>query len=186
MALRWEWRTFGDRFGPAESRLGSVQVERVVASDETYLLSTEGRDAVKVRAGMMDIKHLERVDDDGLELWKPVMKAAMPISTDDAQAVLAALGVRAALTRSTYDLDGIAGASRAILLVPVHKTRRHFTFAGCMAEMTDVRTADRSTRTLAIESEQPARVIAAVRELGLNRTPNTSVPRGLTAIVERR
>jgi len=24
MALRWEWRTFGDRFGPTESRLGSV------------------------------------------------------------------------------------------------------------------------------------------------------------------
>jgi hypothetical protein len=39
--------------------------------------------------------------------------------------------------------------------------------ARCMAELTDLRTSDRSTRTIAIESEDPARVIAAVRELGL-------------------
>ena len=186
MGLRWEWRTFGDRFGPADSRLETVEIESVAESDETYLLSAEGRATVKVRDGMMDVKHLERVDDDGLELWKPVMKAPMPISTADARAVLGALGVQASLTRSTYDLSDIAGANSAILVVRVHKRRRHFTFAGCMAELTDVRTAGRSTRTLAIESEQPARVIAAVRELGLDRRPNTSVPRGLTAIVERR
>jgi exopolyphosphatase/guanosine-5'-triphosphate,3'-diphosphate pyrophosphatase len=51
--------------------------------------------------------------------------------------------------------------------VPAHKARRHFTIGGCMAEPTDLRTGDRSTRTIAIESEEPARVIAAVRELGL-------------------
>jgi exopolyphosphatase/guanosine-5'-triphosphate,3'-diphosphate pyrophosphatase len=68
MNLRWEWRAFGERFGAAESRLGSLHVEGVVESDETYLLSAQCRDAVKVRAGLMDVKHLERVDDDGLEL----------------------------------------------------------------------------------------------------------------------
>jgi exopolyphosphatase / guanosine-5'-triphosphate,3'-diphosphate pyrophosphatase len=52
-----------------------------------------------------------------------------------------------------------------------------------MAELTDVRTTDRSTRTIAIESEQPADVIAAVRELGLNPRPNVSFPRGLRALV---
>ena len=69
------------------------------------------------------------------------------------------------------------------MVVPVHKTRRHFTFGGCMAELTDVRTADRSTRTIAIESEQSARVIAAVRELGLDARPNVSVPAGLKALI---
>jgi exopolyphosphatase/guanosine-5'-triphosphate,3'-diphosphate pyrophosphatase len=183
MALRWEWRTFGDGFGAADNRLASVQVDSVVESDETYLLSADSRDAAKVRDGLMDVKHLERVDDDGLELWKPVMKASLPISAADARAVLAALGVRAPLTRSSYDLSGIVGATASILAVPVHKTRRHFTFAGCMAELTDLRAADRSTRTFAIESEQPADVIAAVRELGLEGRPNTSVPRGLAAIL---
>jgi exopolyphosphatase / guanosine-5'-triphosphate,3'-diphosphate pyrophosphatase len=183
MNLRWEWRTFGDDFGAAESRLGSLHVESVVESDETYLLSAECRDAVKVRAGLMDLKRLERVDDDGLELWKPLMKSALPISAADALVVLAALGVRAPLADSSYDLAGIAAVSSEVLVVPVHKKRRHVTFGGCMAELTDVSTADRSTRTIVIESEQPARVIAAVRELELDARPNVSFPRGLTALV---
>jgi exopolyphosphatase / guanosine-5'-triphosphate,3'-diphosphate pyrophosphatase len=111
------------------------------------------------------------------------MKSALPISAADARAVLAALGVRAPLANNSYDLAGIAGVSAALLVVPVHKERRHFTFGGCMAELTDVRTTDRSTRTIAIESEQPADVIAAVRELGLNPRPNVSFPRGLRALV---
>ena len=183
-ALRWEWRTFGEQFGGAEERLGAMEPERVVESDETYLLSAEGVDAVKLRDGLMDVKHLEQVDDDGLELWKPVMKSPLPISAADARAVLAALGISASLDRDRYDLADIASAAGgAVRVVPVHKTRRHGTIGGCMAELTDLRTGDRSTRTIAIESEEPARVIAAVRELGLGLRPNVSVPRALKALV---
>src|SRR6478672_7713342 len=96
-ALRWEWRTFGDDFGAAEPRLGSIEPESVAESDEVYLLSAEGVDAVKVRAGLMDIKHLEQVDGAGLELWKPVMKSALPIPAADARTALDALGVSARL-----------------------------------------------------------------------------------------
>ena len=84
-ALRWEWRTFGERLGGAEQRLGSMEPERLAESDETYLLSAEGIDAVKLRDGLMDVKHLEQVADDGLELWKPVMKSPLPISAADAR-----------------------------------------------------------------------------------------------------
>ena len=72
--------------------------------------------------------------------------------------------------------------SAEVLVVPLQKTRRRFTLGGCMAELTDVRTADRSTRTIAIESEQPGRVIAAVRELELNPRPNVSFPHWLKAL----
>ena len=181
--LRWEWRTFGERFGGAEERLGSLEPERVAESDETYLLSAEGVDAVKVRDGLMDVKHLEQVDD-GLELWKPVMKSPLPISAADARTVLAALRVSASLDSDTYDLADLArAAGGAVRVVPVHKARRHFTIGGCMAELTDLRAGDRSTRTIAIESEEPARVIAAVRDLGLGSRPNVSVPRRLKALV---
>jgi exopolyphosphatase/guanosine-5'-triphosphate,3'-diphosphate pyrophosphatase len=183
MAPRWEWRTFGDRFGAVERHLETVHIHSVAESDETYLISAAAQDAVKVRAGMMDVKHLEQVDDDGLELWKPVMKSPLPISADDAGAVLVALDAHAPLTRTSYDLDDIVGASAGVLVVSVHKTRRHFTLGGCMAELTDVRTANRSTRTIVIESEQPGRVIAAVRGLGLKPRPNVSFPRGLRALV---
>ena len=183
MSLRWEWRTFGDRFGVAEDRFRSLEVERSQSSDETYLLS--GADhAVKVRDGLMDIKQLERVDDAGLELWRPVMKAALPIAAADAQAVFAALGIAPPpLTRATYDVADIAAASTAVRLVAVHKTRRHYTVAGAMAELTDIRAGDRATRTIAVESDVPADVVAAVRELGLEGRPNVNVPRGLRELV---
>jgi exopolyphosphatase/guanosine-5'-triphosphate,3'-diphosphate pyrophosphatase len=183
-ALRWEWRTFGEQFGAAAELLGPFAPDAVVESDETYLISAEGIDAVKVRAGLMDIKHLEQVDEDGLELWKPVMKAPVPISAADARAVLAALAVAAPPDRDRYDIeDLVQAAGGAVRVVPVHKIRRHSTINGCMAELTDLRSGDRSTRTIAIESEEPARVRAAVRELGLSSRPNQNVPQALKALV---
>ena len=35
MALRWEWRTFGDRVGAAERRLDSVHIDSVVETSPT-------------------------------------------------------------------------------------------------------------------------------------------------------
>ena len=178
--MRWEWRTFGDRLGEAETRLGALTPERERESDETYLLSGAVDHAVKARAGLMDIKHLEKVNRDGLELWRPVMKSPLPISPADARAVLAALGVDAPpLELETYEVAELVAAAPGVALVPVHKSRRHYTIHGCMAELTDLRTADGSMRTIAVESEDAARVTAAVRELGLGSRPNVSVPRAL-------
>src|SRR3954454_22556906 len=182
MGLRWEWRTFGDDLGAAGERLGSMPPEKVTESDETYLLAPASLDAVEARAELMDVKHLEAVDD-GLELWQPVMKAPLPVSAADAAIVLAALGVPVpALGAGSYDLAAIAAASPAVVAVPVQKTRRHFTFGGRMAELTDLRSGERSVRTIAVESEVPADVVAAVRELGLSGRENVNVPRGLAAL----
>ena len=60
--MRWEWRTFGDGLGDAETRLRALTPERVRENDETYLLSTAVDHAVKERDGLMDIKHLEQVN----------------------------------------------------------------------------------------------------------------------------
>ena len=112
-ALRLEWRTFGERLGGAEQRLGSMEPEHLVESDETYLLSAEGIDAVKLRDGLMDVKHLEQVADDGLDLWKPVIKSPLPISAADARVVLVALRVSAALDSHTYDLADLSSPTSA-------------------------------------------------------------------------
>jgi hypothetical protein len=72
MSLRWEWRTFGDDLA---ERLGALDPEQVTESDEIYLLSPRADDAVKLRAGLMDVKRLERVGDDGLELWTPAWRS---------------------------------------------------------------------------------------------------------------
>jgi exopolyphosphatase / guanosine-5'-triphosphate,3'-diphosphate pyrophosphatase len=180
-ALRWEWRTFDEQFAATGERLGKP--ERVVGSDETYLLSGASVDAVKLRNGLMDLKRLERVDERGLELWKPVMKSPVPISAADARVVLAALRTLAPIEGEKYNLVDLVGLDSSIRAVPVHKTRRHFTVEGCMAELTDLRIEGRSTQTIAIESENAPRVITAVRVLGLDSRPNVSVPEALKTLI---
>ena len=105
---RWEWRTFGETFGPAEEAFATLTAERVEESDEVYLLSAESDASVKVRDGLMDVKHLEAVDGDGLEQWVPVLKGAFPLPASDVAVVLAALRVAARpLDRAAYGFDDL-------------------------------------------------------------------------------
>ena len=103
--------------------------------------------------------------------------------------VLLALGVEAPsrLSRAEYTLadflDEVVGPEPDLLAVEVHKRRERFTIGGCMAEVTEVRTEQGSTHTIAIESEDASRVIATVRELGLASRPNVSFARGLKTLV---
>jgi exopolyphosphatase/guanosine-5'-triphosphate,3'-diphosphate pyrophosphatase len=186
---RWEWRTFGEHFGEADSRFAALSPERIQESDEVYLLSEPGGDTVKVRDALMDVKHLEHVNENGLEQWLPVMKAEFPLARADVESVLAALHVQPAqpLSHEMYTLeqllDEVVRANTDLLAVEVHKLRRRYTIAGCMAELTDVRTARGSTRTIAIESEDAERVIGAVGELDLASRPNESFPHGLKTLV---
>ena len=64
----------------------------------------------------------------------------------------------------------------------MHKRRERHTLGGCMAELTEIRTADAVTRTIAVESEDPASVIATIGELELGSRPNVCVARGLKAL----
>ena len=63
----------------------------------------------------------------------------------------------------------------------VHKRRRRFPLGGCMAEVADVEVDGRGVRTVAVEAQDPAAVMAAVRGLGLDTQVNTSYPRALAA-----
>jgi exopolyphosphatase/guanosine-5'-triphosphate,3'-diphosphate pyrophosphatase len=183
---RWEWRTFGDSFGEAELAF-SGEPERVQESDEIYFLSAAGGDTVKVRDDLMDVKRLEHVSDDGLEQWTPVLKASFPLPAATVASVLAGLHASADLARGTYTQeqfeDELVEPNPALLAVPVHKVRRRFTIGGCMTELTDVTAGDGSTRTIAIETEDPALVVATVRDLGLGGRTNTSFPRGLKQLL---
>jgi exopolyphosphatase/guanosine-5'-triphosphate,3'-diphosphate pyrophosphatase len=185
---RWEWRTFAERFGAAEDRFGALSPERVDESDELYLLSLKSDASVKVRGGLMDVKQRQRIGDDGLEQWLPVMKAAFPLPAAEAASVLTVLGAAVpSLARSAYTLeelvDELVHPNADLEAVRVHKRRERYTIGGCMAELTEIRTEREATRTIAVESEEAARVTEAVRELGLASYPNVNVPRGLKALV---
>ena len=118
------------------------------------------------------------------------MKASFPISTDDAARVFDALGHPApALAADAYPLDrflrelvepeGLASVLR------VRKRRVRYTVGGCAAELTDIEADGARLQTVAIESEDAAAVIAAVREVGLAGWANTSYPKALERIVYR-
>ena len=184
---RWEWRTFGSSFGPAEATFASLVPYSVQESDELYVLGS-GTDAiVKVRAGLMDLKVLRDVDNDGLEQWAPEMKVGFPLPTAQLTRVVEALGIATGVLDSNpYPLDRLltdvfepAGAR----VVQVHKHRQRYTVGECMAELTDVTADGLPARTIAIEAEDPVAVTAVLRDSGLGGYLNQSYARGLPAVL---
>ncbi len=157
-------------------------------SDEIYLLSEESDASVKIRDGLMDVKRLVAVDGHGLEQWRPVLKTSFPLAATDVAAVLDALGVPGAdLARGTYTLEQLVAElvlpQPALADVAVHKRRAHYELGGCMAELSEVTAVLRTTRTIAVEAEDPALVLAAVGELQLADRPNVCLARGLKTLL---
>jgi exopolyphosphatase/guanosine-5'-triphosphate,3'-diphosphate pyrophosphatase len=185
---RWEWRTFGQDFGAAELRIAALVAEKVEHSEEIYLLAT-GFDAnVKIRDELMDIKILERVDANGLEQWRPVLKEPFPLTAPAVAQVRSALGLPAVPLLAeglSLDrlLDEVARSQDTVRTVIVRKTRTRYHVNGCIAELTVVIADDKRVRTVAIEDADPAKLHAAVAAMGLDRFPNMSYPRGLKQVL---
>ena len=185
---RWEWRTFGAGRRAAEDAFAALTPGPAEESDELYLLSV-AESNVKVRNDLLDIKLLKEVDADGLERWEPVMKRGFPLPAAEVRKVFDTFGVSPpSLSRDAYTLDQFlaelvepSGAARA---VRVHKRRVRYSPGGCRAEVADVEVDGRKARTIAIESEDPSAVVAAVRDAGLDGHVNTSYPRGLAELVD--
>jgi exopolyphosphatase / guanosine-5'-triphosphate,3'-diphosphate pyrophosphatase len=184
---RWEWRTFGKNLTVPDDASGLLVSTEVKESDELYALSPASEASVKLRDDLVDVKLLQRVDGDGLEQWRPVLKAAPPLSVGDARRVLEALGlpVPHPFDRESYGPEQFRALLRSagVELVCVHKTRRRYKGGGCLVELTTIRVGDDLADTIAVESEDPASVVAMVTRLGFPLRPNVSVPRGLKRIV---
>jgi exopolyphosphatase / guanosine-5'-triphosphate,3'-diphosphate pyrophosphatase len=183
---RWEWRTFGSHFGRAEQAFAAMTPTGVQESDELYLIS-EGNANVKVRFDLLDVKVLVEVNRDGLEQWRPIMKARFPTGRDDIERIFEAVGGPLPdLARDSYTLDQfVAELAPAAGLQPVqvHKRRVRYVVGGCTSEVTDVVADGHATRTIAIESEDAAAVVSAVESVGLADYLNTSYGKGLSATI---
>jgi len=184
---RWEWRTFGAEFGHAEAVFAALDPEAIQESDELYMRTGSGP-IVKIRSGLMDVKVLKEVSAAGLEQWTPVLKEAFPLAAADVSRVFSMLDIDApGLARDTYTLDQLLSEVIAphprVAAVPIHKKRVRYTLDGCMAELTDLVVDGVPMRTIAIESEDPDAVIAAVEAAGLQDRVNHNFVRGLTGIL---
>ncbi len=199
VAARWEWRTFGNDLAEVGGRLaalavaeaaGATEPPRAALSEEVYFLSALRDANVKVRDGLMDIKQLERTDGDGLEQWRPVLKAAFPVAAETLHQVFAALSVPVAAavrSRPAWELAEVLAelvpAEPRLRAVRVRKVRTRYQAGGCMCETTRVEADGREVTTLAVESTDPAAVLALVRRLGLDGRANQSYPRGLKSLI---
>lgn len=182
---RWEWRTFGTRFARAEAVFAGLEPKGVQETDEVYLLTEKGSN-VKVRAGLLDIKVLQQVNEAGLEQWMPVMKEGFPATAATLREVFKAMQVTPPdLTRDTYTFEQFLAEliepTKAVRAASVHKRRVRYVVGGCTSELSDVTVDGSKTRTIAVEMEDAAAVVAAVESLGLSGYVNTNYSRGLAA-----
>jgi exopolyphosphatase/guanosine-5'-triphosphate,3'-diphosphate pyrophosphatase len=185
---RWEWRTFTNDLGKAEENIRKFPEGKTRESSEVYILSEVSMDNTKVRDNLMDIKTLQQVNEDRLELWLPIMKGTFPLPVAEIEKVFKCFKValprfnRAEYTFEQY-LDEVIKPSKLLKAVRVVKKRTGFTVNNCIVEVAEVKVEDKWIKTAAVEMEDPALVIKTVRELGLDAFPNINYLRGLKNLV---
>ena len=186
---RWEWRTFGTGgFGPAEDLIRAAGPAKVRRSEEVYILSAQSMNNTKVRDGLMDIKSLQEVNADGLEQWKPILKAEFPLAPDVLARVFAAFGAALpALPRASYDFDAyleeLIAPHPDLRAVAVGKERHGFLVEGAIVEIAEVTFDGLARRTVAVEHEDPGLVSTVVRRLRLDGFANINYLRAMKAVV---
>lgn len=185
---RWEWRTFTNDLGTAEANIRKHPEGKTRESSEVYILSEVSMDNTKVRDNLMDIKTLQQVNEDRLELWLPIMKGTFPLPVSEIEKVFKCFRValpKFQRTEYTFEqyLAEVIKPSKLLKAVNVHKKRTGFTINNCIVEIAEVKVEDKWIKTAAVEMEDPAMVVKTVRELGLDSFPNINYLRGLKNLV---
>ena len=185
---RWEWRTFTNDLGKAEESIRKSPEGKTRESSEVYILSEVSMDNTKVRDNLMDIKTLQQVNEDRLELWLPIMKGTFPLPVAEIEKVFKCFKVALPkFNRSEYTfeqyVDEVIKPSKLLKAVNVVKKRTGFTINNCIVEIAEVKVEDKWIKTASVEMEDPALVIKTVRELGLDAFPNINYLRGLKNMV---
>jgi hypothetical protein len=182
-APRWEWRTFGARLPDIEAKVGLTAQIAPRQSDEIYLLNFATPHSAKIRGGVLEVKRLLQVDSNGLEQWSPAFKACFPLSAPMVQSAFAALDLRPLTTRrEVCDLEeflDLVANDKALRAIQVKKARRQFVFGDCAAEFVRLHIGPVAQESFCVEDEDPSKVVAAVRELGLDPHANISFPKGI-------
>ena len=180
IVARWEWRTFA-RSVRADAVFDALAATTVDESDEVYLLAPGG-DNVKVRHGLVDVKVLRETDAAGLQRWEPILKAPFPLDAGTARTVLQSLrGPPPSLPTDGLSLDDVVAAAGVgepgdLRVVPVRKQRHRYTVAGCQAERAVFEVGPHRTTSIAVESTDPAAVLATIEHLGLTGYVNIGRP----------
>ena len=184
IVLRWEWRFFAPSLATIAQAVAIPSDAASRESDRSMYSTPRGTENAKIRDGVLDIKRLRQIDADGLELWEPVFKARFPLSRSDLAAASAVWSLPLeTLPRETYTIEqfieGLISLRADLHVVRVHKSRRAFTFSGCLAELVRLDVESRMLESFSLEHEDPKRILAALLALGLDGHANTNYSLGL-------
>ncbi len=185
---RWEWRTFGENFGEAEDKIRSHEMKTEKRSAEVYILSTESMQNTKIRDGLMDIKVLQNVNEDGLEQWKPVFKEAFPLKKEQITEVFKFFKVDVPeFKKDVYSFDEfleeLIKPCKKLKAIDVTKVRHIYNINECIVEIAEVTGDGKPTRTVAVEQEDPKKVVETVESLGLKGFENINYIKALKRLV---
>jgi hypothetical protein len=179
---RWEWRTFDASLNAIEDRIAAA-LEHVAphTSAEIYLLRLGGAQNAKIRDDILDVKRLQQADVNGLELWEPVLKAKFPLSQNDVATAFVEWQLSLpSLGRKTYTIDQFSNELIAVQshlrVAAVTKSRRRFSFAGCIAEFVRLSVESLYLESFSLEHEQTGPIVEALNDLGLKNVPNINYP----------
>lgn len=173
---RWEWRSFARKIEPRIDLAAHPQT-RHVESSEIYLASPACQGNAKIRDDKIDIKILQQRSDDGLEQWKPALKASFPLSADQVAEVYRALDLAAPPGAGECGLEALLhmiGQDDRAWVVHVDKVRDLYDVDGCIVEASRVTFDGEAFQTVAAEDPDPGKVRETVAKLGLQGQDNIS------------
>ena len=185
---RWEWRTFGERFGAAEDALrrARARAASMRATSCTSLSAADVEDTVKVRAELMDVKRLERGErTTGSSSGGPSLKAAVPARPDGRRRPCSRRCDAAAPRLASRRVRSTSSSTRSSARAPscvdrsqVHKRRAHYRSTAAWPSSTEVRGRRRARRARSrVEAEDPGAGASRPSEaLGLWTRANVELP----------
>jgi exopolyphosphatase/guanosine-5'-triphosphate,3'-diphosphate pyrophosphatase len=170
-----------------ETRIDPAAHPRIrhVESSEIYLASATAEGNPKIRDEKIDIKTLQLSNDDGLEQWKPVLKASFPLSVDQLAEVYRALNL---VTPPTADPCGLDALLQLIdddtrtWAVIVDKVRNQYDVDSCIVEVSQVTFDGETFQTIAAEDPDAVKVRNTVARLGLLERENISYIKAIQCI----
>ncbi len=167
---RWEWRHFAKEI-KLDIDLDKYEKTRHVESTEMYVPSTVVDENPKFRDNKMDVKSLQKVNSDGLEQWKPVIKVEFPLPVSEMEKVYDIYRlVMPDFGKDTVTYEEFLAAAKKdprLLPVEVVKTRDLYDVDGCIVEYATVLIEGKKYITAAAEDPDPEKVKRTVKKLGL-------------------
>lgn len=190
---RYEFRTFGQCFCPANKRMARLSEpvpEKVWerTSDEIYIVSRANDvNNTKIRDGKMDIKTLVAVKN-GLEQWNPLMKGEFPMRREvlEKEVFPAFMVEMPKLTKETYTLEEFLSMVRAngeLAAVRVHKQRFGYMVNGTICETGNVLINGARVATINSESTEIEDIEKTIADVGLTGVENINYLQAIKRVI---